>query len=386
MKFGQRVWAVMQKEIMHIFRDRVAMLIAFVAPFFLTLLFGYVYIHGTLTGIPLVVFDQDQTEISRTIIRSFKDSNKFKLIRLVDSYSELERLMDTETTYIGVVIPDDLQKKVKTGQAAEVGVLVNGANLVIYNMAATSANQVIGTISAKVTMQVMEGAGISQEKAYKAVTALSFRQRTRYNPSGSYLFFMLLGLICTVLQQVTMLGVALSFAKEREYGNWRQLALTRLRWTEYVLGKFVIYFLIYLLDAVLLFALGFLWFKLPMRGDALLLLGITVIFIAVLTAMGLMISAVSKSVGQAIELSMMVALPSFLISGYTWPLMGMPPVIRFISSILPLTYYLEAVRSVAYLGNGFVTVAANIGVLLLFALICLPVMILVMKRAMELRK
>jgi ABC-2 type transport system permease protein len=386
MKFWQRVLAVMQKEILHVLRDRVAMLIAFVAPFFLTVLFGYIYIQGTVNGIPMAVFDQDQTEISRTIIRSFKDSNKFKLIRTVNSYSELERLMDTEHAYIGVVIPNDLQKKVKTGQAAEVGVMVNGANLVIYNMAATSASQVIQTISAKVTMQVMEGAGISQDKAYKAVTALSFRQRTRYSPSASYLIFMLLGLICTVIQQVTMLGVALSFSKEREYGNWRQLALTRLRWSEYVLGKLLVYFLIYLLDAVITFALGFLWFKIPMRGDVLLLLWITVIFIVVLVVMGLMISAFCKSVGQAIELSMVIAMPSFLVSGYTFPLMGMPPLIQAIAKILPLTYYLEAVRSVAYLGNGMEAVAPKIGILLLFALLCLPVMLVVMKRKMELAK
>ena len=65
MKFWQRVWAVMQKEILHILRDRVAMLIAFVAPFFLTILFGYIYIQGTVNGIPMAVFDQDHPFIQR---------------------------------------------------------------------------------------------------------------------------------------------------------------------------------------------------------------------------------------------------------------------------------------------------------------------------------
>jgi ABC-2 type transport system permease protein len=137
---------------------------------------------------------------------------------------------------------------------------------------------------------------------------------------------------------------------------------------------------------VITFALGFLWFKIPMRGDVLLLLWITVIFIVVLTVMGLMISAFCKSVGQAIELSMVIAMPSFLVSGYTFPLMGMPPLIQAIAKILPLTYYLEAVRSVAYMGNGLAVVAPKIGFLLLFALICLPVMLVVMKRKMELTK
>lgn len=385
MKWVERVWAMMQKEMIQIARDKVMLIIAFVAPFFLTMLFGYIYIEQKVTNLPIVVYDRDQTELSRTIIRSFADSERFVIVANVSSFDALEKAISKGKAYMAVMIPPGLKQNVKAGRSTEVGVVLNGSNLVIINTVANAANQVIQTISAKITMQVMQGTGMMQQKAYQAVTALNFRTRVWYNPTLSYLVFMVIGLIGAAIQQVTFLGVALSFSKEREEGTWRQLMIAGMGWSEFVLGKFCVYFLIFTMDSVGLYLLGFGWFGVPMRGDAGLLLALTGLFIVVLTSIGMAISVLAPTMAQAIEISMTLAVPAFLISGYTWPKMSMPPLLQWLAQLMPLTHFLDGVRSIVLMGNGWESVWIQFFYLALFGAFALPLTLVLVKRRLELK-
>ncbi len=386
MRDKSAIFAVMQKEITHIFRDKILLMIALVAPFALMFLCGFLYIEGKVTALPAIVFDQDQSEMSRMIIRSFADSERFQIKTMAGSYPEVEKALQNETAYLAVVIPPDLQQNVKSGRAAEVGLIMNAGNLVVLNTAANAANQIIQTISAGITMRVMQGNGISKAQAYQAVTALSFRTRNWYNPTTSYLVFMLLGLIGTIIQQVTFLGVALSFVREKEQRTWRQLIFSKLTWTEVMGGKLLVYLIIYTFDILASFGLAFGFFGLPMRGSAWLLILTSILFILVLLALGMTISILAASAAQAIEISMLIAVPSFLISGYTWPYLSMPAPIQFLSRILPLSHYLEAVKAIVYMDAGWEVIWPKLAILALFAIIFLPLTAVALNRKLTLKK
>jgi ABC-2 type transport system permease protein len=215
----RKITAVIQKELLHIMRDKVMFSIIFIAPFFMTLVVSGVYIKHKVTEIPIVVFDQDKSDISRMLIRAFEDSERLKIIKNIESYREMKELLDEQKAYMAVVVPPNLKKNIKSGRAADVGIIMNGSNILITNTIANASSQIIQTLSAGITMKVIEGYGVSPKKAYEAVTALNFRTRTWYNPTNSYLFFMILGLIGTIIQQTIFLGTALSIIKERERGG-----------------------------------------------------------------------------------------------------------------------------------------------------------------------
>jgi ABC-2 type transport system permease protein len=375
-----RIGAVMQKEILHIFRDNIALMIAFLAPFALGALVSFIYIEQKVTNLPVAVYDQDQSELSRTIIQAFADSERLKISKVCNSYAEVERLMQSEEVFSGIIIPPHLQKDVKSGKSSEVALIFNGTNILNMNTLANVAAQVIPTISAGVTMKIMQGYGVTKQKAYQAVTALSFRSRYWYNPTTSYLVFMLLGLFGTIIQQVTFLGVALSFAREKENGSWRHLAFSKLSTFETMVGKLLVYFIIYCIDALVMYSVGFSYFGLPMRGNALLFLITVLLFIFDLVAMGMAISIITQSASQAIEVSMLIAVPSFLISGWTWPWISMPWPIKILAKILPLTHFLEAIRRIAYLGAGFDVVWPKLLILSLFAIVCIPVTAIILNK------
>ncbi len=377
-----RIGAVMQKEFLHVFRDKIVFMIAFLAPIVLGALVGFLYIEQKVTNLPVAVYDQDQSELSRTIIRAFSDSERFRITNVCNSYHDVERLMQSEEVFSAIVIPPHLQQDVKSGKASEVGLIFNGTNILTMNTLANVAAQVIPTISGGVTMKIIQGYGVPKQKAYQAVTALSFRSRYWYNPTTSYSVFMLLGLLGTVIQQITFLGVALSFIREKESGTWRHLASSKLSTFEILLGKLSVYFIIYCIDAIVLYGLAFSYFGLPMRGNPLLFLITILLFIFVLLAVGMAISILTKSAAQAIEISMLVAVPSFLISGWTWPYISMPFPIQILSKILPLTHFLEAIRRIAYLGAGLDIVWPKLAILGIFSIIFIPLTAFVLNRQM----
>ncbi len=377
-----RIGVVMQKEFLHVFRDKIVFMIAFLAPIALGSLVGFLYIEQKVTHLPVAVYDQDQSALSRTIIRAFSDSERFKITHVCNNYREVEYLMKSEKVFSAIVIPPHLQQNVKSGKSSEVGLIFNGTNILTMNTLANVAAQVIPTISGGITMKVIQGYGVPEQKAYQAVTALSFRSRYWYNPTTSYLVFMLLGLLATIIQQITFLGVALSFIREKESGSWRHLAFSKLSTFEIFLGKLLVYFIIYCIDAIALYGAAFHYFGLPMRGNPVLFLATVLLFIFVLLAMGMAISILTKSPAQAIEISMLVAVPSFLISGWTWPYISMPFPIQILSKALPLTHFLDAIRRIAYIGAGMDIVWPQLVILGLFGCIFIPLTAWVLNRQM----
>jgi ABC-2 type transport system permease protein len=122
----RKITAVIQKELLHIMRDKVMFSIIFIAPFFMTLVVSGVYIKHKVTEIPIVVFDQDKSDISRMLIRAFEDSERLKIIKNIESYREMKELLDEQKAYMAVVVPPNLKKNIKSGRAADVGIIMNG--------------------------------------------------------------------------------------------------------------------------------------------------------------------------------------------------------------------------------------------------------------------
>ena len=216
----------MQKEMLHILRDKGMFSIVLVAPFFMTLIVTSVYIKHKVTEIPIVVYDQDKSDMSRMIIRAFEDNERLKIVKSIENYDEMKMMIDSQKAHMAVVIPPNLKKNIKSGRSADIGIIMDGSNILITNTIANASSQIIQTISGGITMKVIEGYGVSPKKAYEAVTALNFRTRTWYNPTTSYLVFMILGLIGTIIQQTIFLGTALSIIRERERGSWNMLIVS----------------------------------------------------------------------------------------------------------------------------------------------------------------
>jgi ABC-2 type transport system permease protein len=174
---------------------------------------------------------------------------------------------------------------------------------------------------------------------------------TLYNPALRSADYMVPGLIGFLLVQVGVMITALGVVRERERGTLEQLMITPLSRLELMLGKIIPYLAIAFVDLVLILTIGQLVFDVPLRGSVPLLLVLTGVFLACTLAIGLLVSTVAQNQQQALQTAMFIIIPQILLAGFVFPLASIPWGVRWISYLLPLTYFLPIARGIFLKGS-----------------------------------
>lgn len=380
----QVFFQVIREEFQALWQNKRNLIVLLGSPIFFLTIFGYMYSSHVVTGVKTVVLDLDNSSLSRTVLDNIGNSEKFKVIGQVDSEAGLKAAVESGQADVAVVIPHDFNRDIKKQHSSQVLIIVNGSNMMISNTIVTSASEIIQTLSAGAGIKVMEGKGFLPNQALNTVGEISYRYRVWYNPTYNYANFLLLGLMGTAVQQVILLFTAISVVVGRVSGalagkkRFRDL-------TVYITGKLVPYVLINLLSLNLVILELTAVYQVPFRGSPGTLLLLEVVFVLCVCALGVFLSSICQDQLQATQLAMLVAVPSFLMSGYTWPLESMPALVRGISHLLPLTYFVNALRKLALMGVGLATIKTDIFILGGAALVFVPLSILVLRLQMEYR-
>jgi ABC-2 type transport system permease protein len=154
-----------------------------------------------------------------------------------------------------------------------------------------------------------------------------------------------------LLMSVTSL-VAASVVKERERGTLEQIFVTPLSKSQYLLGKMLPYAVVAFVEVTLIFAVGILWFRVPFQGSVLFLLGASVLFLITSIGQGMIVSTLAHTRQQAQMVAMFISLPSMMLSGFMFPVDSMPALIKPITYLIPLRYFLVVIRSIFLKGAG----------------------------------
>jgi ABC-2 type transport system permease protein len=178
------------------------------------------------------------------------------------------------------------------------------------------------------------------------------RTQVWYNPDMVGAYFMIPGVIGMILYTITTILTATAIVRERERGTIEQLIVTPIRPLELVVGKLVPYVILAFLNTLEILTIGALWFKLPIRGDLGLLMVLSALFLGSSLGIGLLVSTIANTQQEAILSVIMTLLPSIFLSGFFFPLEAMPWVMRWLSYLMPLRYYLVIIRSILIKGVG----------------------------------
>ncbi len=372
--------AIMKREFGYIFSNRRLLIIIFIIPIFYTLLFGYLYINHLVTGMKTAIIDQNKTQLSRSIIEGFDKNDKFALVKTLDSPSQIKEHMENGTIDVAIVIPKDFATDVMSSEEAPILIIVNGSNMIISNSVTVNALGIIQTYSTGIAANKLQAtSGVPFEQAVNQVNPISIRIRPWYNPTYNYTNFLLLGLIATAIQQVSLLYVAVSFAREKDRGTLSELnALGGNAFTK-VMGKILPYFTINLAALTVSLLIARYLYKVPFRGSITALIFLSILFIFCIDALGVFLSLICSNELEATQIAMLVAIPSFLFSGFTWPIQAMPIPCQALAKILPLTYFTQAIRKIDIMGLSWLHLQQEIFVLIIMTLVLLPAAILTYK-------
>jgi len=209
------------------------------------------------------------------------------------------------------------------------------------------------------------------------------QERIWYNPDLKSSIYMVPGVICLILLLTTLLLTAMAITKEREVGTLETLIVSPIKPWELILGKTAPFVLIGFVDIVLILLAGRIIFGLPIRGSIPFLLGISFLFIVTTLSIGLFVSTISRTQGQAMTSVLFFMMPAMLLSGIFTPLESMPRVIQYLTLLNPLRYFGRAVRGILLKGNGPEVLWPEILALFLFGLVTLGVSSLRFRKHLE---
>jgi ABC-2 type transport system permease protein len=373
----RRLAALMRKEWLHIRRDPRSLYLAVGLPVIMLLLFGYA-ITLEVRHMPVGVIDQDGSAAGRELVARVTSTGYFELKMLSADLGGAVRALDDGTVRIFLVLPQGFAKALARGENAAVQLLVDGSDSNSALIAMGYLSQIIQAYSRSILLQRLQAQG----GVLTELPGVDLRTRIWYNPDLKNSYFVVPGVIAVVMMIMAVMLTSLTVAREWETGTMEQLIATPARPFEIILGKLLPYFFLGLFQMTLVVVFGLLLFHVPLQGNLLFLLGVSSLFLICGLGQGLLVSVAAKSQQLSFTLSILTTmLPTYLLSGFAFPIASMPPVVRAVTYLVPARYYLAIIRALFLKGTGPAALWGEIGPLALFAL----VIVLLCARKMKLR-
>jgi ABC transporter DrrB family efflux protein len=222
---------------------------------------------------------------------------------------------------------------------------------------------------------LVDGADLFAAQASVGNTPPGVQPEVLFNPGLDTSTVMVPSLIGLIMLFVGTVVTSLGVVREREQGTLEQLAVMPLRPVDVTVGKIAPYFVVALVDMLVVTATGLLLFDIPFNGSVLMFGAFVLVFLFVVLGLGVAISTVSKSQGEAIQLALMVLLPQIMLSGMIFPLDSMAAGVRWIGYLLPLTWFNDGMRGVFLRGSDVTALLLPLGILVAMAVVVFGVAI-----------
>jgi ABC-2 type transport system permease protein len=349
-----RALAVALKELRQIRRDRRSVLIMLFLPAFFLFLYGYA-LNFDIRHVALAVQDRDDSVDSRELVAAFTRSTYFDLVDTVRSEADIEDLMNRGHVRAVLVIPEGFSREVQQGTVAEVQIILNGDN-------ANTATTVLGYTNA-VLGQVAVTLGRRPD-----VRLIGVEPRIWYNPELRSTLFLVPGLIAYISMITAVVSTALSIVREKENGTMEQVRMAPISTSAFIIGKTLPYLVLSQVSALLVIIASMWLFDLPMNGSWLDLSIVLAVFLVGALGTGLLVSTVAETQQVAFQAAMLLAfLPTFMLSGFIFPIASMPIGLQYITTVVPARYFLIALRGVVLKGLDLAAIWADLAALVAYA-------------------
>ena len=360
--FNSRISSIIRKEFLQLFRDPRTLALAVVIPIVQLFLLGYAA-TSDVRNVPMAVWDQSKTPQSRELLDAFRAADYFTSDYFVNSADEYQNLIESGDARVALVIPADYDANLLEGNA-KVLMILDGSDATIGATALSTARLVGQSFATKI---LGEQAALSGRAAPSA--PLEVRTQVWYNPNLDSAFFMIPGVIGMILSFITTILTATAIVRERERGTIEQLIVTPIRSWELILGKLLPYVILAFVETFEIILIGRYWFGVPVRGALGLIILTSGLFLMSSLGIGLFASTIANTQQEAMLTVMMYNLPSIFLSGFFFPIQAMPKALQLVSYLIPLRYYLVAIRSLMLKGVGFEAIRTELIALAIFGIV-----------------
>lgn len=338
---------IVKKEFRQIGRDRRTLGMLIFVPGFLLLMYGYA-LNFDVKHLALAILDQEASRLSRDFCQRLSQSEYFDIKHHLSGLGEIDPLMNTGEIQVALVIPSRFSDLLVNGEAVPIQVIVDGEQ-------AHVAGAAIGYINAFAQAYTAEMAqkALLQASTFRATLPLEPRPRLWFNPELQSSRFLIPGLMAFLLMIMVVVSTAFSVVREKENGSLEQIMISPVQPAELILGKTLPYAIISLVSAHLVLFLGRFLFGVSIQGDYHLLLIGMILFLIGGLGVGLLISTLAHTQQVAFLIAIITTLlPTFVLSGFVFPIRNMPRVIQALTLVIPARHFLFILRAIMLKGTG----------------------------------
>ncbi|MGD0499110.1 MAG: ABC transporter permease [Bryobacteraceae bacterium] len=373
----ERIGVILRKEFIQLFREPRMRGLLFIPPILQLIVFGYA-VTLDVDNAKIAWMDNDKTPESRALLARFEGSGRFQLVATPRSEAEVQSILDHGDAHAVVCVLPGFARDLAQGKSAQVQVLLDGTNSNTASLVSAYAAGVIADFSNDVspnqakndqTIKLMVRRGAGPPEPMDAGTQPG--SRVWFNPDLRSRNYFVPGVAANILFMVTLMLTAQAIIREKEIGTMEQLMVTPMRPIELMLGKTLPFAMVGIVDLILVTAGALLIFRVPFRGNFLVLLFSATIFLLTSLGAGLFLSTISHTQQQANMMSFFFSSPAFMLSGFNFPIRNMPTVVQYLTYLNPVRYFMEIVRGVFLKGVGVAILWPQILALLVYGTLVL---------------
>lgn len=350
-----QIRAFILKEFKHVFRDRKTLLLLFGMPVVQIILFGFA-ITNEIKNSRIIVIDQARNIWSHRLIGKIDANIYFDVTGIKNDPREVIRAFRANTAVAALILSPEFGSPDKLPDRAPYQILTdasdpNAASLITDYLSAIIASERTSEINTRPPLQIDTDV------------------RMLYNPSlkGAYNFVP--GVMALVLLLICVMMTSISIVREKELGTMEVLLVSPFKPVYVIIAKVIPYFVVSVINLVVILLLSVFMLDMPVKGDLLLLLAESALFITTALSLGLLISNITSSQQVAMLISLMgMMLPTILFSGFMFPIENMPWPLQLISNLVPSKWFYIIVRSIMIKGLGLLSIWKETLILLVMTL------------------
>jgi len=353
----KRFVGFVRKEFIHIFRDRRTLLILFGMPIAQILIFGYV-VTNEIKEARIAIYDQSKDAVTREITDKILSSGYFRLARRIENDRQIKETFQEGEIKEIIVFEPRFDEKLNQDRSAQVQILLDATDANMANLLQNYTTGIISDYSRNIQIQS------------PMMPVIQTRPRMLFNTELKGVYMFVPGTMALILMLVTAMMTSISITREKEMGTMEVLLVSPLRSIQIIAGKVMPYVALAFLNGVVILALGYFVFDMPVHGNIILLLSETLLYIIMALSLGIFISTVSPTQQVAMFVSMFaLLLPTMLLSGFIFPVENMPWPLQWLSTIIPAKYFIILIKNIMIKGTGLLFIWKETLVLLLMTVI-----------------
>lgn len=342
----ERLKRMLIKEFLQIRRDPRMMAMILVMPIVQALVFGYA-VTTDVRDVKLALLDRDNSVESRELASRFTGSGYFEVVVRVASDAEARAVIDSGDAKALLRIEPGFGAALRSGDEAPVQLILDGTDSNTAGLVLSYAGRIVAEMNRTVLARVADRTGRSID-----TDPIPLRSRAWFNENLESRNFYVPGVVALIVTLVTLMLTSMAVVREKEIGTMEQIVVTPITSIEFILGKSLPFAIIAIVNVLVVTGIAVLWFRVPIRGSILLLLGATVVFLTSTIGIGLFISTASGTQQQAMMSAFFFYFPAVLLSGFMFPIANMPEPVQWLTFLNPLRYYLVIIRGIFLKGVG----------------------------------